>query len=219
LACLRAPGFAAVGGFRPKIHPVNAAVGERPLARQAGPGSRIDYRARKMAITESTLGIPKRNTLGMCIGIAVGHHPARSVSDNRIIHHYNGTKWLIAACDGLLFHACGFRNKPLLLGVKCIGWPNRRKKSGETAHCQNRKVAAIKLRHVYSVVWFPNTDILTFNGQLRYTPESGHLGVRSNRSAMGQKRTWPNLFDHFIDAGEHARRQSQAERIGRLAVD
>src|SRR5262245_4902258 len=115
LACLRAPGFAGVGGLRPKIHPLNIAVGERPLTSQAGPGSRIDYRARKIAITESTLGIPKRNSLGMCISIAVGHHPARSASDNRIIHHHNGTEWLIAACDGLLLHACGFRNKQLLL--------------------------------------------------------------------------------------------------------
>jgi hypothetical protein len=112
---------------------------------QAGPGSRIHYRAGKIAIAQSTLSIPKRNTLGMCIGISVGHHAARPVSDNRITHHHHGTEWLIAACDGLLLHACGFRNKKLLFSVKCVGWPNRRKKGGEAAYCDNCKAAAIKL--------------------------------------------------------------------------
>ena len=93
----------------------------RLLTSLAGLGSRIDYRARKIASAQPTLGIPKRNTLGMCIGIAVDHHAARPISDNRITHHHYGTEWLIAACDGLLLHACGFRNKQLLLSVKRVG--------------------------------------------------------------------------------------------------
>ena len=113
--------FAGVGRLRPKKHPLNVAMGERSLADRARPGRRINYRASKIASAQSTLGIPKRNTLGMRICIAVDRHAARPVSDDRITHHYHGTERLIAACDGLLLQACGLRNKQLLLSVKCGG--------------------------------------------------------------------------------------------------
>src|SRR5262245_65197861 len=82
----------------------------------------------------------------MRIRIAVAHHAARSISDDRVAHHHHGAERLIAACDGVAFHARGFRDEQLRRrGVACGARPDSLEECGDAAQSRERKMAAIEI--------------------------------------------------------------------------
>src|SRR5262245_46517255 len=110
----------------------------------------------------------------MCIRIAVAHHAARPVSDDRIAHHHHGAERLIAACDGLALHARGFRNEQLRRrGITCGARPDHGEKCSEAAKGRERKMAAIE---IFSVTTFHDVTLPV------RPPVSSTLPARENPS-------------------------------------
>jgi len=50
-------------------------------------------------------------------------------------------------------------------------------------------------------------------------PQKRTCAVHWPMSALGQKRTSYHSFDRFVRDGDHARRNSEAERLGRGEID
>src|SRR5215467_11476287 len=56
-------------------------------------------------------------------------------------------------------------------------------------------------------------------GYVRFAPESGHWRVGHRMSALCQKRTLAELFDHLVGAREQGRGHLKAEGLRSLEVD
>ena len=50
-------------------------------------------------------------------------------------------------------------------------------------------------------------------------PRKQTCALQQPMSALGQKRTSRNSFDHLIRAGKHRRRDGKVERAGRFEID
>jgi hypothetical protein len=62
-------------------------------------------------------------------------------------------------------------------------------------------------------------DVTLLNFDVRFTPESGHSPTRSGCLLWAKLGHRAYSFNDLVGDGEHARRDSEAERLGRLSID
>ena len=74
-----------------------------------------------------------------------------------------------------------------------------------------------KIDNASRVRFGSKADMCSAIGDVRFTPESGHVRCTKRMSALCQKRTSTPLFDHFVGAGEKRRRHVEAKRERRLS--